>query len=386
MLIGYRAHKYDEKLIEKYKVRTVEEATRFDQVARLIESNYLFDTDIPGMTDEVFRSMASGLDPFSVYIPPSNYVETLENLNANYIGLGITTHFYHDTLVIIDVLEGSPAHRSGLKILDRIITFNNNLIRKDNSGELMNEIRISKGKEIELDVLDKNNKLREIKIKIDNIEAETIDQAVMLNDTTLYVSISQFSNHTYRELLEHIEKNAKNDKLGKVIIDVRNNPGGYLKEVLKILDQFFSTADLKFVETVYKDGRRDINKSTGRNFYSIDNIAVLINEESASGSEVLAGVIQDLDRGVIIGKNSFGKGLVQDQFTLYNGGALRLTIAEYFLPTGRNIQKKLELKKSDREIKHFIDRDTFYSMNLRRPLLGGSGIEPDILRKVKFIQ
>ncbi|MEZ4907890.1 MAG: S41 family peptidase [Saprospiraceae bacterium] len=328
MFIGYRAQNHDEKLIEKYKVKSEESATKYDQVARLIENNYLFDADIPAITDEVFASMTSGLDPFSVYIPPSNYTETLEDLNANYVGLGITTYFYRDTLVVLDVIEGSPAQNGGLKPLDKIIRFNNNLLTKNNSGDLMKKIRNSKDKEIGFQVLNKNNQLKELKIKIGKIQAETIDKAVMLNDSTLYVSISQFSNHTYRELLEHIEKNIdKGESLGKLIIDVRGNPGGYLQEVLKILDQFFNVSDIKLVETLYKDGRRDVNKSTGRNFYDIDNIDIIVNSSSASGSEILAGVLQDLDRAVIVGQSTFGKGLVQDQFTLYNGGALRLTIA-----------------------------------------------------------
>ena len=153
-----------------------------------------------------------------------------------------------------------------------------------------------------------------------------------------------------------------------------------MREVTKILDQFFETSKLTLVKTVHKDGREDVIKSSGRNFYTIKNITVLINGNSASGSEVLAGVLQDYDRAKIIGKQSFGKGLVQEQFKLDNGGALRLTIANYYLPTGRSIQKQLDLDTNFVDVfsSHYERKDTFYSLKNNKPLISGKGIIPDI--------
>ncbi|MBK7093591.1 MAG: PDZ domain-containing protein [Saprospiraceae bacterium] len=378
MLIGYRLDDSEVSLIQTHNNEQDLRPTHIDNVMRLIESNYLFDPDYNEMTNNVLYSLSQSLDPFSAYISPSEFNHVQDNLNASYIGMGIYSQNYKDSLVVVEIINKSPAEKAGLKTLEKLLKINGKDLTGLSNDQISKEFGNVKGKEIELIVSDRQFKKRIVNLKIDTVETQTVDREYYFGNSTLYLGISQFSNHTYREMLSKIEKYAKEKKLKNLIIDVRDNPGGYLQEVVKILDQLFNKSGLTLVETVYKDGRKDVIKTSGRNFYEIENIRVLINEFSASGSEVLAGALQDNDRALIIGNQSFGKGLVQDQYDLFNGGALRLTVANYYLPSGRSIQKRINFPKSMKSDLFYSEQDTFYSRLLNRPVFSGRGIEPDI--------
>lgn len=380
MLIGYGIQ--DTSDFELIKVHENEEKlrpTHIDNVMRLIESNYLFEPDYDEMTNKALNSISQSLDPFSAYIEPSEFYHVRDNLNASYTGMGIYSQDFKDSLVIIEILKNSPAQKAGLKTLEKILKINGKNLVGWNNDQITQEFLKNKGKKLDLLISGRDFKKRIVSLKIDSVETQTVNRIFNFGNSTLYVGLSQFSNHTYRELLGIIEKNAQNKKIKNLIIDVRDNPGGYLQEVVKILDQLFSQSGLTLVETVYKDGRKDVLKTSGRNFYDIEKVTVIINEFSASGSEVLAGSLQDHDRALIIGKNSFGKGLVQDQYDLFNGGALRLTVANYFLPSGRSIQKDIKFPKTIKKDQFYTGQDTFFSLIKRRPLYSGRGIEPDII-------
>lgn len=380
MLIGYKSNGNISRSFLRFN--NEEKSLRpahLDNVMRLIESNYLFDPDYKEMTNSILYSLSENLDPYSAYIPPSHFKEVQNSLNARYIGLGIYSQKYHDSILIVEILKGSPAEKSGLKTLEKILTINNKNVSKMTNEQISNEFEKALGKKIQITVSDRSFRKKMLDIMVDSVEANTVNRQYLYSNSTLYVGLSQFSNHTYSELFELIDKYAKNNKLNHLIIDLRDNPGGYLQEVVKILDQLFDKSGLTLVETVYKDGRRDVIKTTGRNFFDIKNVSVLINDYSASGSEVLAGAIQDHDRGIVIGTASFGKGLVQDQYDLFNGGALRLTVANYFLPTGRSIQKNIKFPDAGKSKKLYLSQDTFRSLILSRPLISGRGIEPDIV-------
>lgn len=379
MLIGYRLDDKDISLIQTHNSEEDLRPTHIDNVMRLIESHYLFDPDYNEMTNNALYSLSQSLDPFSAYISPSEFNNVQDNLNASYIGMGIYSQNYKDSLVIVEIVNNSPAEKAGLKTLEKLLKINGKNLTGLNNDQISEEFGRVRGKEIEIVVSDRHFKKRIVSLKIDTVETQTVNREYYFGNSTLYLGISQFSNHTYRELLSKIEKYSREKKLKNLIIDVRNNPGGYLQEVVKILDQLFNKSGLILVETVYKDGRKDVIKTSGRNFYEIENVKVLINEYSASGSEVLAGALQDHDRAVIIGNQSFGKGLVQDQYDLFNGGALRLTVANYYLPSGRSIQKKINFPKSMKSDLFYSEQDTFYSLLLNRPLFSGRGIEPDII-------
>ncbi len=380
MLIGYKSNgSMDRSFLRFNNEEKSLRPAHLDNVMRLIESNYLFDPDYKEITNSILYSLSDNLDPYSAYIPPSHFNEVQNSLNARYIGLGIYSQKFNDSILIVEILKGSPAEKSGLKTLEKILSINNKNVSKMTNEQISREFEKSLGKKIQITISDRSFNKKMLNIMVDSVEANTVNRQFLYPNSTLYVGLSQFSNHTYSELFELIDKYAKNNKLNHLIIDLRDNPGGYLQEVVKILDQLFDKSGLTLVETVYKDGRRDIIKTTGRNFFDIKNVSVLINNYSASGSEVLAGAVQDHDRGIVIGTPSFGKGLVQDQYDLFNGGALRLTVANYFLPTGRSIQKNIEFPNAVKSKKLYLSQDTFRSLVLNRPLISGRGVEPDII-------
>jgi carboxyl-terminal processing protease len=220
----------------------------------------------------------------------------------------------------------------------------------------------------------------------------SIDNAYMIDNHTGVIKINRFSNNTYTEFMKALEGMIEKDKLSHLIIDLRGNPGGYLSAATDILDQLFTERKLLVYTNGRTNGRKEY-RSTGQPFYNIDKIAVLIDEGSASASEILAGAIQDHDRGVIVGRRSFGKGLVQEQYDLSNGGALRLTVARYYTPSGRCIQKSYREGEDhysedldDRYVHGELDsRDsikikdsTRYYTGIGRIVYGGGGIIPDV--------
>ena len=384
MLIGYRLNEENEMtLIDKVDGQAPGQTGRVEEILRFIENKYLYNTNTNKFIDKALGSIMEELDPYSIYVPPSKVEKIQSSLNANFTGMGITAYFYHDTLLVFHVLEDSPAAKAGIKPFDKILQVGNTIItgKKWNHNALAELLRKYKDKNVDIIVQDKDGNKRALTVGVKEIDKNTVVSSYRPDSNTVYMRIDRFSNHTYREFMKKLESYARDEKIHNLIIDLRDNPGGYLQEVTKILDQLFDKSKLDFVTTEYHDGRKDEIKSSGRNFYQIDNIIILINEHSASGSEVLAGVVQDLDRAVVIGKPSFGKGLVQEQYKLKNGGALRLTIANYYLPTGRSIQKQLDIDSSfvDVASSHYEKHDTFYSLFKHRPLLSGRGIYPDII-------
>lgn len=350
-----------------------------DNTVRLIESQYLFTPDYNAMTDDILFAIANNLDQYSAYVPPSKLSHVTENLNAIYSGLGMTTINYNDSLLVTEVIANSPAYKAGITTLEKIVKVNGKDVTVMDHQQMSSEFGLSEEKDILLTISARDFTKRNVKVKSEVFEIPTVTRYFIHDVSTLYVKISRFSNHTFREFMDIVEKHAVSRQVETLIIDLRNNPGGYLQEVVKILDQLFDRSGIKLVETAYRDGRRDVIKTTGRNFYDIKNVRVLINENSISGSEVLAGSLQDLDRAVILGRRSFGKGLVQDQYDLFNGGAMRLTVANYYLPSGRSIQKQLQLPNTENNDLYYTEKDTFYSLVLNRYLYSGGGIEPDVI-------
>ncbi len=383
MVLGYKLN-YGNKipLIKSYKKeQTI--TNNIEDVFRYIDANYLYKVDIENLKKRALNSVIAELDMYSNYISPNNLGYVNERIRGNFMGVGINSFLKNDTLFILGVFDGSPAQKAGLREMDKILQIGNKTIGKElkNINDIKSVFSKNKGEDIDLLVLDRNNKKKSTTVHSDIIQRKSIDNYFLLPDSSLYVVIDQFTRNTYREFMTILEKYAQNDTIQSLVIDLRDNPGGLLQEVNKILDQFFSKPKLLLVKTVFKDGRKEEIKTTGKNFYQINNIKVLINSNSASGSEILAGVLQDYDRGIIIGTNSFGKGLVQEQYSLRDGGALRLTTANYYLPTGRSIQKPIDVDSQfvDVKINHYDKIDTFYSFDNSRVLLSGKGIHPDVV-------
>ena len=385
MIAGYQLDRQNKRSLlqvfpgdQEIRVGEVEEAIRF------LESKYLYDPDEQALTEDAIQQLFSHLDPYSMYMSPSDRKEVEDNMSGNYKGIGIETLILDDTLLVTGVLGGSPAEVAGIRRLDRIIRLDSQDMTGKNldfpafRAHFQNQTANQTSR---LGIFRKREKeWVNVTIGAGQVDTRSVRYHGMIGDSILYLRIDQFVSRTYREFMELLEANQQNGKIPALIIDVRDNPGGYLDEVTKILSQFFDDADRTLVRTVVRNGKERKYETPGRTFYDIGRIVVLINGNSASGSEVLAGAIQDWDRGLVIGKTSYGKGLVQEQYDLSNGGAIRLTVANYYLPTGRSIQHDWSLDSL------FFEGDTirngkdesFYSLLLHRPLTGGDGIKPDV--------
>jgi carboxyl-terminal processing protease len=356
---------------------------RVEEVIRLLDSKYLYEPDAPQLTDELIQQIFSKLDPYSMYIPAKDLGSVNDNMNGNYKGIGIETIFVDDTILVTGVLKNSPAELAGLKKLDRIIAVDSFNFAGSNLDfqKFKYQIQQSTSLEVILEVFRKrNNETLQITLIPEKVENPSIRHFIMLDDSTLYVKIDQFVSNTYREFMQVLESVQIDSKLPHLIIDVRNNPGGYLTEVTKILSQFFDESGKLLVKTVVRNGSQKEYKTTGRSFFEIGDITILINQNSASGSEVLSGALQDWDRARIIGKRSYGKGLVQEQYDLSQGGAARLTVANYYLPSGRSIQHNFDLDTSyfNQFGLAYKNDSTFQSLINNRPLYASNGINPDI--------
>lgn len=361
-----------------------------EEVYHLLGEKYLFNPDFKEIEDDALAHIFSNTDPFSVYVPPKD-IEAVNNImEGNFKGLGIEMLNIRDTLVVMDIIPGSPAQKIGLRKLDRIISLDN----KDQTGKNLNinqfrkQVIKSKKKSLELGIFRKSSDEQlTLKFTPKTVETPSINQFFKWQDSVLYIKLDQFHSKTYQEFMLIMEKYQKEAFIPALIIDVRDNPGGYLNEVTKMLSEFFDDSDKLLVSTIVKDGRVKEYKSTGRSFYKFGKIIVLINENSASGSEILAGVIQDWDIGLVMGQKSYGKGLVQEQFPLSNGGAIRLTVANYYLPTGRSIQHTLDMDHRMFEPlnEKYSTNDTFKTLKKNRKIPVSEGVMPDLVIRDELI-
>jgi len=354
------------------------------ELYQLMDEKYLYSPDFNAMDEDAIQHIFSNMDPYSIYIPEKELESVNNSLEGTYKGLGIEMLNIRDTLVITGILPGSPAKKIGLRKLDRIISLDKKPLvgKKLNLQHFRKEVMKGQKRKMELGIYRKANKKKlTFSFVPQEVETPSISYYSKWQDSVLYIRLDQFHAKTYQEFMLVVEKNQKEEYIPALILDVRDNPGGYLTEVTKMLSEFFEESDKLLVSTVVKDGRVKEYKSTGRSFYKFGKIIVLTNKNSASGSEVLAGVVQDWDLGLVVGEKSFGKGLVQEQFPLSNGGAVRLTVANYYLPTGRSIQHSMDMNlKIFKSLKDkFNIQDTFVTLRKSRKLTVSEGVMPDFV-------
>lgn len=369
---------------------------RVEEVLKFIETKYVDGKEQNDLVESAIYAVMDHLDPHSVYISPDQIEAFNESMEGYFNGLGIETIFTNDTVGIVKVMPGSPADIAGLKQFDLILAIDTSEIagKKLSYAEIREHLHMGQGS-ILLKVLREHSpKPLSIEVSPQQIFAHTASAGAMVDAETGIIKIEQFTSNTYKEFMESYEELFENHTLKNLIIDLRNNPGGFLPEATKILNQLTKEKDKVILYTLGKNGVRREYKTNGKSFFDVANIAVLVNEESASGAEIIAGTIQDWDRGVIIGRRTYGKGLVQEQYPLNNGGALRLTTSRYYLPSGRNIQKDYtDLELYDYELEQRIaNGDIFHesinpadsadlkfkSLHLGRKLKDANGVEPDI--------
>lgn len=347
------------------------------------------------LVDDAIVGMLEKLDPHSSYIPKEEVQKMNEPLEGNFEGVGIQFNMLSDTLFVVQTISGGPSEKVGIMAGDRIIFVNDTLIAgvKLQNSDVMKKLRGKKGTTVTVKIQRRGvKKLIDFKIIRDKIPIYSLDAAYMLNKETGYIKLNRFGATTHKEFLEALLK-MKNQGMKNLVLDLQGNGGGYLDAAINLADEFL-TKDKLIVYTEGINQPRQTDNATARGDFESGRLAVLIDETSASASEILTGAIQDWDRGVVIGRRSFGKGLVQRQIPLSDGSQIRLTIARYYTPTGRSIQKPYKdgIEKYNKdlierynhgELQHedsiaFPDSLKKATLLNKRTVYGGGGIMPDI--------
>ncbi|MEE1541805.1 MAG: S41 family peptidase [Paludibacteraceae bacterium] len=367
---------------------------KLDYLFNLIKEQYVEDVDVKELEEKAIPEIMAGLDPHSVYIPAANLQSVNEALDGSFSGIGVEFNIQNDTVMILAVINGGPSEKVGLLPGDRIVEVNDSLfVGKDISNEkVMKKLRGPKGTMVKVGVKRNNSpEILHFDIVRGDIPLTSVDVAYMIDPETGYVKVNKFGSTTFTEFSDAMYK-LKADGASKFVIDLRGNPGGYMNAAIKMINMFLKKNDM----IVYTEGKtlnccsQELADGTGE-FQDVP-VVVLIDEWSASASEIFAGAIQDNDRGFVIGRRSFGKGLVQQQFTLRDSSAIRLTISRFHTPSGRCIQKPYAEDYEDDIYKRYLhgefyaedsvfidkaDSLTFKTAN-GRTVYGGGGIMPDM--------
>ncbi len=371
----------------------VSQKSTVNDMINYIEQEYVDTLDRQDLVDKTVGLMLQELDPHSYYISSKDLTSVNEPLHGNFEGIGIEFSIQKDTIMVISPITGGPSEQVGLQSGDRIVEVNDTVIVGTDltNKRVMQLLRGAKGTQVKLGVQRKNQKkLLDFIITRDAIPINSVDVSFMLNDSVGYIKLSRFSRTTYQEFMAHSAELLQGG-MTKMVLDLRNNGGGYLDQAIKLADEFLGDGKL-VVFTKGKARPRKTYSATSSGVLEQTKINILIDEGTASASEIISGAVQDNDRGIILGRRSYGKGLVQEQSTWPDGSAIRLTIARYFTPSGRSIQTPYEegseayhlsqynrLGKIETEIDSslFPDSLKFYT-STGRVVYGGGGIYPDV--------
>ena len=368
-----------------------------DKLNRLIDYidyEYVDDINTDSIVDVTVNSILDNLDPHSTYIPKKDLQAVTENMKGDFVGIGVSFYTYRDTVTVIRALEGGPSVKAGIKGGDRIISANGEPIYGKNwSNEaVVNRLKGEKGSKVKLQVYRPGeSKLLDFKIKRSDVPIKSVEAAYMLNDNLGYIKVNRFAESTYKEFRKSLEQ-LTDSGAEKLVLDLRDNPGGFLGIAEQIADEFLED-DKLILFTKNKKGKIEKSFATGKGSFEDGEIFVLINENSASASEIIAGALQDNDKGTIVGRRSYGKGLVQREMALGDGSAVRLTISRYYTPTGRSIQRSYENGNKDYydeyykrlnngELSNEAKMEIADSLKFTTPggkiVYGGGGIIPDV--------
>lgn len=372
-----------------------QETFKLGKTLAILEAVYVDSVNISSITEQMIISTLRNLDPHSVYIPAKDVQEENEPLQGNFEGVGIQFNLLNDTIIIISPTPGGPSEKLGILAGDRIISIDGENVTgiSISTTGVQKRLRGPKGTKVIVSIFRQGvDELLEFNITRDKIPVNSLDAAYMISDNAGYIKLSRFSEQTAVEFAEAVER-LQLQRMENLIIDLRGNTGGYMVPAVQIADDLLPAEEL----IVYIEGlhtSRQEYKSSPSGTLTRARVAVLIDEVSASASEILAGAVQDWDRGVVIGRRSFGKGLVQNVFRLEDGSELRLTIARYYTPSGRSIQTPYN-EGFDKYFQTYYSRyfngELIHpdSINLpdslrantitnKRVVYGGGGITPDI--------
>lgn len=376
------------------KISAQEEKLR--AVLSLIDAEYVDKIDVDSLVETIYPDLLGALDPHSAYIPTSELTAVNDDLNGSFSGVGVSFQIVSDTVHVIEVIPGGPAEKVGILPGDRIVRADSVALTGDSitSEDVFKNLKGEKGSTVVLKIK-RQNSPKELTFDVirNDVPVNSVDCAYMIDEKVAYLRVTKFARNTYMEFY-----NALNDLKAKgaekYIVDLRGNTGGFMEQSVRMANEFLPAEKL----IVYTKGRRPENEfmyaSDGTGHFQDAEIVVLTNEQSASASEIFAGAIQDNDRGLVIGRRTFGKGLVQNQTELPDNSAIRLTVARYYTPSGRSIQKeyvrgesgKYDLDLIDRfahgeyysadSIK--LDKSKIFNTGNGRTVYGGGGIMPDL--------
>jgi carboxyl-terminal processing protease len=378
-----------------------EQVKKFSDVLNQTTRMYVENVDTQKLTEAAIRGMLNQLDPHSVYIPAEQMKKVTEDFQGSFEGIGVEFDVVKDTITIVTPISGGPSEALGIQAGDKIVKINDTLAIGLSREDVPKKLRGPKGTHVKLGIRrSTETKLIDFDIVRDKIPLYTVDASFLIEGSDVgLISINRFAATTHKEFMEAAQR-LRAQGMKRLILDLRNNPGGYLDQAFKLADEFLPGGQ----KIVYTKGRRpevdeDYYSSDGGDFEKVPLI-IMVNGGSASASEIVSGAVQDLDRGLIVGETSFGKGLVQQQYPLGDGSAFRLTISRYYTPSGRLIQRpygdkdkyyrgegREDVEEGD-NIQHSADkgkksdslRPTFKTMS-GRTVYGGGGITPDYVVK-----
>ena len=378
---------------------------KLNLVLDLLEKNYVDPIDRESLTEETISAALASLDPHSVYLPPVELSDSEEQLAGNFDGIGIQFNVPADTAVVLEVIAGGPSEKAGLMQGDRIIKVDDRVIAgvKFPQDSMVRLMKGPSGTKVTITVRRSREDIP-FEITRGKIPVHSVDAAFPLTDNVGYIRVAKFSRTTYKEVHDAALK-LQADGIGHLMIDLRTNTGGYMDQALLMCNDFLSIGDT----IVYIEGKhrpRDVFRADGHGVLQDMGLTVLIGESSASASEIFAGAIQDNDRGTVVGRRSFGKGLVQEPFFFSDKSGIRLTVARYYTPSGRCIQKPYSASDdySQDIYRRYYDGEVFSADSVRldtadvhhtrsgRLVYGGGGIMPDVFvpmdttRTTKFYQ
>ncbi|MBR0173937.1 MAG: S41 family peptidase [Bacteroidales bacterium] len=364
---------------------------KLNLILGIVEKNYVDTLDRNGMTEAAVSAALAKLDPHSVYLPPVQLSESEEELSGGFDGIGIQFNVPNDTAVVLEVIAGGPSEKVGLMIGDRLLKVDDKVIAgvKFPQDSMVRRMKGPSGTKVTITVK-RGKEVIPFEITRGKIPVHSVDAAFMVRDSVGYLRLAKFSRTTYKECHEAAMK-LMEQGMTHLIFDLRDNTGGYMDQALLLSNDFLSPGDT----IVYIEGRhrsREVYKADGRGSFQSMGLTVLISENSASASEIFAGAIQDNDRGTVLGRRSFGKGLVQEPLYFTDGSGLRITVARYHTPSGRCIQKPYSSSEEyaydiyyryrDGEMLNAdsvkVDKSEEYHTLSGRTVYGGGGIVPDV--------